>query len=64
MPGPGVHPAPVLDTFAPSTEALMQNMRTALANTQTAEAAAKAAKLAAAEKTAPETSQKIEAAAR
>ncbi len=60
----GVHPAPVLDTFAPSTEALMQNMRTALANTQTAEAAAKAAKLAAAENMAGPKSQKIEAAAR
>ncbi|KQP42355.1 NADH-quinone oxidoreductase chain 13 [Methylobacterium sp. Leaf104] len=34
----GVHPAPVLDTFAPSTEALMQSMRTALSNTQTAAA--------------------------
>jgi NADH-quinone oxidoreductase subunit M len=61
----GVHPAPVLDTFAPSTEALVQNMRGALANTQTAEAAAKAAKSAAAEKTAALESQKtVEAAAR
>jgi NADH-quinone oxidoreductase subunit M len=35
----GVHPAPVLDVFAPSTEALMTGMRAALANTQTAAAA-------------------------
>jgi NADH-quinone oxidoreductase subunit M len=34
----GVHPAPILDTFAPSTEALMQSMKTALSNTQTAAA--------------------------
>jgi NADH-quinone oxidoreductase subunit M len=32
----GVHPAPILDTFAPSTEALMQSMKTALSNTQAA----------------------------
>ncbi|CAO4156596.1 NADH-quinone oxidoreductase subunit M [Methylorubrum aminovorans] len=61
----GVHPAPVLDTFAPSTEALVQNMRGALANTQTAEAAARAAKLAAAENMAgPESQKTVEAAAR
>ncbi|MDP4002874.1 NADH-quinone oxidoreductase subunit M [Methylobacterium sp. NEAU K] len=35
----GVHPAPVLDVFAPSTEALMTGMKAALANTQTAAAA-------------------------
>ena len=35
----GVHPAPVLDVFAPSTEALMASMKAALANTQTAAAA-------------------------
>ncbi|MDR7038501.1 MULTISPECIES: NADH-quinone oxidoreductase subunit M [Methylobacterium] len=35
----GVHPAPILDTFAPSTEALMASIKTALSNTQTAAAA-------------------------
>ncbi|KST59482.1 NADH-quinone oxidoreductase chain 13 [Methylobacterium sp. GXS13] len=35
----GVHPAPVLDVFAPSTDALMAGMKAALANTQTAAAA-------------------------
>ena len=34
----GVHPAPILDVFAPSTEALMTGMKAALANTQTAAA--------------------------
>ncbi len=32
----GVHPAPILDTFAPSTEALMTGIRSALSTTQTA----------------------------
>lgn len=35
----GVHPAPVLDVFAPSTDALMASIKTALSNTQTAAAA-------------------------
>jgi NADH-quinone oxidoreductase subunit M len=35
----GVHPAPVLDVFAPSTDALMASMKAALSNTQTAAAA-------------------------
>ncbi|GJD50475.1 NADH-quinone oxidoreductase subunit M [Methylobacterium crusticola] len=35
----GFHPGPVLDVFAPSTEALMQGMRAALSTTQTAAAA-------------------------
>ena len=35
----GVHPGPILDVFAPSTDALMQGMRAALSTTQTAAAA-------------------------
>ncbi|WP_298967398.1 NADH-quinone oxidoreductase subunit M [uncultured Methylobacterium sp.] len=35
----GFHPSPILDVFAPSTEALMQGMRAALSSTQTAAAA-------------------------
>ncbi|MDP4025619.1 NADH-quinone oxidoreductase subunit M [Methylobacterium sp. NEAU 140] len=35
----GVHPGPILDTFAPSTDALMVSMKAALSNTQTAAAA-------------------------
>ncbi|ACA18744.1 proton-translocating NADH-quinone oxidoreductase, chain M [Methylobacterium sp. 4-46] len=35
----GFHPSPILDTFAPSTEALMQGLRAALSSTQTAAAA-------------------------
>ncbi len=35
----GFHPSPILDVFAPSTEALMQGMRAALSSTQTASAA-------------------------
>ncbi len=32
----GIHPSPVLDTFAPSTEALVASMKSALSNTQNA----------------------------
>jgi NADH-quinone oxidoreductase subunit M len=35
----GIHPSPILDVFAPSTEALMQGVRAALSTTQTAAAA-------------------------
>lgn len=35
----GIHPSPILDVFAPSTEALMQGVRAALSTTRTAAAA-------------------------